>query len=202
MARADGACAGTHADLACFSFYPTKNLGALGDAGAVVTRDGEIAGRLRKLHQYGWETRYRTTLPYGRNSRMNEVQAACLSVKLERLDELNARRRRVLESYRQALPKAYTLCALTGEATVAHLAVILCPDRAAAEKHLAAHGVETGVHYPILDCDQPGWQDMPKRSSALTQSRHAVARILSVPCYPHLTDPERDAVCDALRSLP
>lgn len=201
-ARAGGACAGTHADVACFSFYPTKNLGALGDAGAVATRDGEIAARLRKLHQYGWETRYRTTMPYGRNSRMDEIQAACLCVKLERLDELNARRRRVLDSYRQALPTAYRLCALTGESTVAHLAVILCPDRAAAEKHLAARGVETGVHYPILDCDQPGWQDMPKRSSALKQSRHAVARILSVPCYPHLTDPERDAVCAALRSLP
>lgn len=201
-ARSASTCAGTHADIACFSFYPTKNLGALGDAGAVATGDDALAARLRKLHQYGWETRYRTVVPYGRNSRMDEIQAACLSVKLERLDELNTRRRQALERYRQALPPAYRLCALTGEQTVAHLAVILCPDRAAAEKHLAKCGVETSVHYPILDCDQPGWQDMPKRASALTQSRHAVTRILSVPCYPHLSDGECSAVCDALRTLP
>lgn len=201
-ARSKEGFAGTHAEIACFSFYPTKNLGALGDAGAVVTGDDAIAARLRKLHQYGWETRYRTVLPYGRNSRMDEIQAAVLSVKLKSLDELNSRRRRVLERYRQALPPAYRLCALNGEETVAHLAVMLCPDRASAEKHLAKQGVETSVHYPILDCDQPGWHDMPKRAGGLPQSRRAVEGILSLPCYPHLTDQECDVVCDALRSLP
>lgn len=201
-ARRGGACAGTHADIATFSFYPTKNLGALGDAGAVVTGDDAIAARLRQLHQYGWEPRYRTVVPYGRNSRMDEIQAALLSVKLKRLDELNARRRRVLESYRQALPRAYTLCALGGEETVAHLAIVLCPDRAGAERHLAAQGVETGVHYPTLDCDQPGWRDMDKRAAALPNSRHAVGHILTVPCHAHLTEQECAAVCDALRGLP
>lgn len=201
-ARQGGKYAGTHGDIATFSFYPTKNLGALGDAGAVVTDDEQTAVRLRKLHQYGWETRYRTTIPYGRNSRIDEIQAACLSVKLRSLDELNARRRQVLERYRQTLQSAYTLCALKGEETVAHLAVLLCPDRATAEKHLATHGVETSVHYPILDCDQPGWGDMPKRVAGLERSRHAVEHILSVPCYPHLSEQECAAVCAALRSLP
>lgn len=200
--RSKGKFAGTHADIACFSFYPTKNLGALGDAGAVVTSDDAVASRLRKLHQYGWESRYRTVVPYGRNSRMDEIQAAFLSAKLPSLDELNSRRRRVLEAYRQALPASYRLCALMGEETVAHLAVVLCPDRVRAEKHLAGCGVETSVHYPILDCDQPGWHDMPKRVADLTRSRHAVEHILSVPCYPHLTAQECGAVCDALRSLP
>jgi len=201
-AKSRGRKAGTQGDLACFSFYPTKNLGALGDAGAVVTNDAGLAAKLRLLHQYGWETRYHTVVPGGRNSRMDEMQAACLSVKLQKLDELNARRRQVLERYRQALPAGYRLCALTGEETVAHLAVLLCPDRAAAEAHLRSRGVETGIHYPMLDCDQPGWRNMHTRSAPLTESRHAVERILTVPCYPHLTDAECATVCAALTSLP
>lgn len=201
-ARSDGRLAGTQGTLACFSFYPTKNLGALGDAGAVVTDDDTLASKLRFLHQYGWESRYRTVFPGGRNSRMDEIQAACLSVKLTRLDELNARRREVLERYRRALPGAYAFCALEGEECVAHLAVLLCPDRPAAESHLKSQGVETGIHYPILDCDQPGWRDMQNRTAALDESRRAVQRILTVPCYPHLTDAESAAVCTALAGLP
>jgi dTDP-3-amino-2,3,6-trideoxy-4-keto-D-glucose/dTDP-3-amino-3,4,6-trideoxy-alpha-D-glucose/dTDP-2,6-dideoxy-D-kanosamine transaminase len=167
-----------------------------------VTDDDGLAARLRKLHQYGWESRYKITLAHGRNSRMDEIQAAFLEAKLKRLDELNDRRRRVLERYRKALPAAYTLCALEGAATVAHLAVVLCPDRAAAERHLAACGVETGVHYPILDCDQPGWQDMEQRVGAIPNSRRTVQQILTLPCHAHLTDEECDAVCDALKRLP
>jgi len=201
-ARQAGRLAGTHTGLACFSFYPTKNLGALGDAGAVVTGDEALAKRLRLLHQYGWESRYRTTVAFGRNSRMDEIQAAFLSVKLKRLDELNVRRRRVLDSYRKALPDGYRLCALEGEQTVAHLAVLSCPDRTAAERHFTACGVETSVHYPILDCDQPGWGDMPRRSADLTCSRDAAGRILTIPCHPHLADADRETVCDALRRLP
>lgn len=201
-ARSRGRIAGTQGDIACFSFYPTKNLGALGDAGAVVTGDEAMAAKLQRLHQYGWESRYHTVVPYGRNSRMDEMQAAFLNVKLKCLDELNARRRSVLERYRRVLTPKYRLCALEGEETVAHLAVLLCPDRPAAVAHLARAGVESSVHYPVLDCDQPGWQDMQARTSPLTESRRAVERILTVPCYPHLTDTECDAVCEALRTLP
>jgi dTDP-4-amino-4,6-dideoxygalactose transaminase len=201
-ARMGNRLAGTWGSLASFSFYPTKNLGALGDAGAVVTADAALAARLHLLHQYGWESRYRTVMPGGRNSRMDEIQAAFLSIKLARLDELNARRRSVLERYRRSIPAAYRLCAREGEETVAHLAVILCPDRAAAAAHLERHGVETGIHYPILDCDQPGWRDMQSRAAALTETRRAVAGILTVPCYSHLTDVECATVCDALASLP
>ena len=201
-ARRAGRLAGTQGAVACFSFYPTKNLGALGDAGAVATADEALAARLRALHQYGWTERYKNTVPYGRNSRMDELQAAFLSVKLPRLDELNARRRRVLDLYRRALPASYRLCARERDETVAHLAVILCPDRAAAADHLARRDVETGVHYPTLDCDQPGWSDMQHRKSALSESRRAVGQILTVPCYPHLSGEECDAVCAALAALP
>lgn len=201
-ARSHGRMAGTHGDVACFSFYPTKNLGALGDAGAVATGDETLAARLRLLHQYGWESRYRTTVAGGRNSRMDEIQAAFLSVKLTKLDELNARRRRVLERYRHALSSRYTLCALSGEESVGHLAVLLCPDREAAAAYLKERGVETGIHYPILDCDQPAWQALPSRKSALSESRRAVEGILTVPCYPHLRDNELEDICAALASLP
>lgn len=201
-ARRGGRLAGTQGVVACFSFYPTKNLGALGDAGAVVTADETLAAKLRALHQYGWTERYRNTLAHGRNSRMDELQAAFLSVKLRRLDELNAMRRRVLKRYRAALPSSYKVCARQGEETVAHLAVISCPDRAAAAAHLERQGVETGVHYPTLDCDQPGWSTMQKKASALEVSRRAVAQILTLPCYPHLTDAECESVCSALAGLP
>lgn len=201
-ARRAGRLAGAQGTIACFSFYPTKNLGALGDAGAVVTPDDALAAKLRALHQYGWTERYRNAVPYGRNSRMDELQAAFLGVKLRRLDELNARRRQVLDRYREVLPARYRLCAREGGETVAHLAVILCPDRAAAAAHLERHGVETGVHYPVLDCDQPGWSDMRKKTPALSATRRSVSQILTVPCYPHLTNEECDAVCDALATLP
>lgn len=201
-ARRAGRIAGSQGAIACFSFYPTKNLGALGDAGAVVTDDDALAAKLRALHQYGWTERYRNSLPYGRNSRMDELQAAFLGVKLARLDELNTMRRRILDRYRKVLPRSYTLCAREAEETVAHLAVILCPDRTVAAAHLERQGVETGVHYPILDCDQPGWSDMQKKMSSLEVSRRSVAQILTVPCYPHLTDTECDAVCAALADLP
>ena len=200
-ARRAGRLAGTQGAVACFSFYPTKNLGALGDAGAVVTGDEAIAARLRALHQYGWTERYKNTLAHGRNSRMDELQAAFLGVKLKRLDELNGMRRRVLDRYRAALPSSYMLCARQGEETVAHLAVISCPDRTAAAAHLERQGVETGVHYPTLDCDQPGWSAMQKKVSALEVSRRSVGRILTLPCYPHLTDAECAAVCTALAGL-
>ena len=201
-ARRAGRLAGTQGAVSCFSFYPTKNLGALGDAGAVVTDDDALAAKLRALHQYGWTERYQNSLPYGRNSRMDELQAAFLSVKLPRLDELNALRRRVLDRYRAVLPPTYRLCARTGDETVAHLAVILCPDRDAAAAHLKRHGVETGVHYPILDCDQPAWSAMQHQTSALGAARRSVQQILTVPCYPHLTDAECGSVCDALAGLP
>ncbi len=94
--------AGSLGDVATFSFYPTKNLPAMGDAGAVVTSDAELNATLRRLHQYGWSERYRVTIPGGRNSRMDEMQAAVLTTLLPYLDEMNARRRAILAAYRQA----------------------------------------------------------------------------------------------------
>jgi dTDP-3-amino-2,3,6-trideoxy-4-keto-D-glucose/dTDP-3-amino-3,4,6-trideoxy-alpha-D-glucose/dTDP-2,6-dideoxy-D-kanosamine transaminase len=193
---------GSLGDLATFSFYPSKNLGALGDAGAVVTGREDLARQVRLLAQYGWESRYKSVVSSGRNSRIDEVQAAILTIKLGHLDAITASRRAVLSRYRAALPPSYRLCALEGAASVGHLAVILCPDRAAAAEHLKHHGVQTDIHYPTLDCDQPAWRDLPMRTGDLARSRDAVERILTLPCYPHLSESDLTVVCDALASLP
>jgi aminotransferase EvaB len=193
---------GSLGDLATFSFYPSKNLGALGDAGAVVTRRDDLARQVGLLAQYGWESRYRSVVPYGRNSRIDEVQAAILSIKLGHLDAMTESRRAVLSRYRAVLPASYRLCALEGAASVGHLAVILCPDRAAAAEHLKRRGIQTDIHYPTLDCDQPAWRALPMRAGDLPKSRDAVERILTLPCYPHLSESELSVVCDALASLP
>jgi len=201
-ARRDGRLAGSFGDIAAFSFYPSKNLGALGDAGAVATCRDDLAGKVRLLHQYGWETRYRSIEPYSRNSRIDEIQAAILIVKLQHLDAMNSARRAILSRYRAALPAGYVLCADEGEGSVGHLAVILCPDRAVAAVHLHQRGIQTDVHYPTLDCDQPAWRNLPMRSSGLANSRAAVGRILTLPCFPYLSETEMIAVCEALRTLP
>lgn len=201
-ARRAGSRAGSFGDLATFSFYPSKNLGALGDAGAVATSRNDLAEMLRLLHQYGWESRYHSVIPYGRNSRMDEVQAAVLEIKLGHLDEMNEARRAILKAYRDALPAGYRFYALEGEETVAHLAVLDCPDRDASRSHLTAFGIQTDIHYPILDCDQPSVQGLPMQVGNLTRARHAAGRILTLPCFPHMTTAELDSVCGALRSLP
>jgi dTDP-4-amino-4,6-dideoxygalactose transaminase len=201
-ARRSGRIAGSLGDIATFSFYPSKNLGALGDAGAVVTDREDLAQRVKLLHQYGWEQRYRSVVPYGRNSRMDEIQAAILGVKLTFLDEMNRARRNILQTYREVLPPGYRFCALEGEETVAHLAVLDCTARGEASDHFAKNGIRTDIHYPVLDCDQPAAQKLSMRSSNLLRARRTVKRILTLPCYPYMTSGEVATVCAALKSLP
>lgn len=201
-ARVGDRRAGSLGDLATFSFYPSKNLGALGDGGAVATNRDDLAHQVKLLRQYGWEPRYRNVAAYGRNSRIDEVQAAVLRVKLEHLDAMNDARRAILNAYGDALPEGYRLCVAEGEATVGHLAVMLCPNRDSARAHLNGMGVQTDIHYPTLDPDQPAWCDLPMRSGPLSNARLAVERILTLPCFPHMTEDEIATVCEALRSLP
>ena len=162
-AQAQGAhLAGRHAgamgDIAAFSFYPTKNLGALGDAGAVTTSDPDLYETLRQLHQYGWSEKYRVAIAGGRNSRMDEAQASVLTALLPHLDEMNRDRVAILTAYREAGGERLRFLEYrTG--TVAHLAVGLCPERQTFRRFMEDRGVATAIHYPILDCDQPGWRN-------------------------------------------
>lgn len=165
-ARRNGRMAGSFGTMACFSFYPTKNLGALGDGGAVVTNDAEMAGRVRQLRQYGWSQKYQVSLPGGRNSRLDEMQAAILRLKLPLLDGWNLQRRSIARRYNEAFAGlGMQLPVSLGEDYVAHLYVIRVRDRARFAAALKEQQIGTDIHYPIPD---------PRSSSACICCRAAV----------------------------
>lgn len=195
----DAARVGSFGDIATTSFYPTKNLGALGDAGAVLTSRSELHERVVALRQYGWGSKYRTVLAGGMNSRCDELQAAILRTKLPRLDRWNERRREIHASYEQALDSSSArLLNRTAADYVGHLAVLVVEDREAAARVFAEHCVKTDVHYPICDHLQPIAYD---DTTVLPVSEWAADRILSIPLFPELTNEEVDRVCAALRAL-
>ncbi len=197
-ARSGGRRAGSIGDASAFSFYPTKNLGAMGDGGAIVTSEEEIAGRARRLAQYGWSEKYRIEEDGGVNSRMDELQAAVLRTRLDGLDRSNARRRAIARQYAEAL------CSSTvrfthrgGEDYVAHLAVVRSTERTRLAAELGARGVATAIHYPIPDHRQPAI-GLPEVTLPVTEA--AAEQVLSLPCFPQLEDGEVQRVCAALRA--
>jgi dTDP-4-amino-4,6-dideoxygalactose transaminase len=194
---------GSLADASTFSFYPTKNLGAFGDGGAVATADAAMAARLRALRQYGWERRYISDT-VGMNSRLDEVQAAILRVKLPALDAGNARRREIAAAYDAALagtgvkPPARR----AGCEHVFHQYVIRVERRDEVQKMLAAQGIGTGIHYPVPVHLQPAYADrLPMGPAACWQTEAAAGVIMSLPMYPELGDTELERICAALRGL-
>jgi dTDP-4-amino-4,6-dideoxygalactose transaminase len=194
-ARRNGRPVGTFGAAAAFSFYPTKNLGAFGDGGAVVTDRAEVAERVRSLRQYGWVERFRITDGRGRNARLDALQAGVLTARLSFLDRNNDLRRAVAGRYRAALPSG---CFVGPDdlSFVAHHAVVATADRGRLWEVLAAHGVETAVHYPYLIDEMPGL-----RLGAPADIPHARARrerILSLPCFPTLDENEVATVLSAL----
>ena len=194
-AERDGTRAGAFGLAACFSFYPTKNLGALGDGGAIVTRDPSVAERARTLRQYGWTSKYRVAVPGGRNSRLDEIQAAYLLAKLPALDHENARRREIHNTYAEAVRHAQIRMPPPAAADhVAHLAVVRSAQRDALRAHLASRGVATDIHYPIADHRQPVLEG---RREALPVTERACDEVLSLPCFPAMTDGEIGRVVEA-----
>lgn len=199
-ARRGGAMAGTVGDLACFSFYPTKNLGALGDAGGIVTADAALADKAAALRQYGWKGKYRVEVPHGRNSRMDELQAAFLLAKLPYLERRNERRRVIWRRYRDALQGKSQLVGSDGADFVAHLCVLRRPDREALRQQLSDAGIATDIHYPIPDHRQPVWGGRFDKLS-LPVAEQACNEVLSLPCFPEMTDSEVADVVRVLRGL-
>ena len=196
--------AGTLGDIATFSFFPTKNLGALGDGGAVVTRQPALAERVRRLRQYGWTSKYLNEVPGGRNSRLDELQAAVLRTRLPGLPESNARRRSIVARFAAALPEGARRMvhqdAVGSPAYVGHLAVLVTPDREVDRAALAAQGIRTDVHYPVPDHRQPVLVGtLP--GLRLPVSERLAAEVLTVPCFPELTEAEVDRVCEGLSGL-
>ena len=191
---------GSLGDVAAFSFYPTKNLGALGDGGAVATSSEVVADTVRALRQYGWHGKYTITQDGGRNSRLDELQAAVLRRRLQRLDAWNARRREIVTAYSDVASARVKVLPADEPGHAGHLAVVLCDDREELRTHLAGLGIRTDVHYPIPDHKQPAFV-AEHRSLELPVTEWAAKRILSVPVFPELRDDEVERVCDALASF-
>lgn len=194
---ASGRRAGSFGMAASFSFYPTKNLGAIGDGGAVVTNDPSVADTLRKLRQYGWTAKYRNELPGGRNSRLDELQAAFLRTMLPLLDGWNERRREIANRYsREIRNDRISTPPVSGEEYVAHLYVVQASDREGLQKKLADAGVGSDVHYPVGDHRQPLFQQR-FISVVLPATESACGNVLTLPCFPELTDQEVETVIEA-----
>jgi dTDP-3-amino-2,3,6-trideoxy-4-keto-D-glucose/dTDP-3-amino-3,4,6-trideoxy-alpha-D-glucose/dTDP-2,6-dideoxy-D-kanosamine transaminase len=194
----DGKRAGAWGDLAAFSFYPTKNLGALGDGGMVVVNDASLVERARAIRQYGWGSKYQVVHAGGRNSRLDEIQAAVLCAKLPRLDSWNARRQEIARRYIAGLADCgWGLPAQPDESDVAHLFVVRTPNRDAVRVALAEAGIATDVHYPLPDYCQPAYPGAP--DALLPVTRDCSAQILTLPCFPEMSDDEVAAVIDACR---
>lgn len=188
-----GRRAGTMAKAAAFSFYPTKNLGALGDAGAVVTSDPELAERLRELRQYGWRDRYISSTA-GINSRLDELQAAVLRVKLCTLDDRLAQRCALAARYRERLGP-WMPVERPGCVHAWHLLVIRSAQRDAVKGKLEALGIPVAIHYPQALHQQPAY---PWSAALLESSRLAAAEVLSLPLHPYLSMDAVDLVADAV----
>jgi len=201
-AQLRGRSAGTIGRLGCFSFYPTKNLAALGDAGAVVTNDSELAERLRLVRQYGQSDRYHHAAK-GVNSRLDELQAAILRTRLPHLPRWNARRAEVASVYSEALATTDVrpLEQLEGRLHVFHLFVVDAPDREALEAHLDEAGIETLIHYPVPVHQHPPYQRLAQGPVSLSVSERLCKRILSLPIYPELRDDEVKRIEEALRAF-
>jgi dTDP-4-amino-4,6-dideoxygalactose transaminase len=202
-ARAGAARVGSRGAVAAFSFYPTKNLGGLGDGGMIVTSDDALAERLRRLRQYGWSGS-RESLEPGWNSRLDPLQAAVLAVKLRHLDAHNERRRALAARYARALADLpLRLPAERGGARHAwHLYVVEAPDRATRDSllvHLHRSGIEAGVHYPVGVHAQPAYAGR-LACGPLSVTDALAAAVLSLPLYPELAESAQDRVVDALRS--
>lgn len=195
----NGKRVGSFGDVGCFSFYPTKNLGALGDGGAVVSNKQAVVKKLARLRQYGWSAKYHVEST-GRNSRLDEMQAAILSEFLPFLDSWNARRRDIASAYSAKIDSPGLVLPPIGlEDYVAHLYVICSTQRDALRSHLDNLGVSSEIHYPIPDYRQPVWGGR-FADLCLPNTECLASEILTLPCYPEMTENEVQRVIDAVNS--
>jgi dTDP-4-amino-4,6-dideoxygalactose transaminase len=194
-ARFAGASTGTFGSAAAFSFYPTKNLGAFGDAGAVVLRDSAAAARCRALREYGWTSRYVSEFS-GINSRLDEIQAAVLSVKLAHLDAEIAARRSLAQRYDRGLAGAVRTPAVhPGCEHAYHLYVVRSAARDALRGHLQKAGVGSGIHYPVPVHLQPAYLGrLPVGAGGLAVTEALAREIVSLPMHPFVRDAQADRV--------
>jgi len=197
---------GSWGHAAAFSFYPTKNLGALGDGGAVATADPSLYEKLRALHQYGWDENRLSQVP-GWNSRLDELQAALLSVKLAYLEEENQKRIRIARTYHELLGRIHELtlpAPAPGTTHVYHQYVVRCADPSVRYRlmaHLSERGIQTAVHYPVPVHLQPAYANRLRGSHSLPITEEVCPRILSLPLFPELTDEEIGLVAKTIETF-
>jgi dTDP-4-amino-4,6-dideoxygalactose transaminase len=202
LAEWGGKRAGSFGAFAAFSFYPTKNLGAIGDGGAIVTSDDALAERARMLRNYGQSTRY-VHPSLGMNSRLDELQAALLGVRMQWLPAFTARRRQIAQRYDAAMRNTAVQllhAPPAPERHVHHLYVVTSDDRDALAAHLAARGVQTLIHYPVPVHHQDPCKDLARDPRGLAAAERHAATCLSLPCHPQLTDTQVECVIDAVNS--
>ena len=203
LASSDGVRAGAAGAVGAFSFYPTKNLGAAGDGGALTTGDDAVAAKARQLRNYGQSVRYHHP-ELGMNSRLDELQAAILRVRLGVLEAFTERKKAIAGAYRQGIdnPRVRLLAApAQPQSHVYHLFVVLCEERDRLAAHLKARGIETLIHYPLPVHQQPPCRDLPRDPHGLRFAEKHGDTCLSIPCHPQLTDAEVGIVIQALNGF-
>lgn len=200
-ARYKGTRIGGHGDVACWSFYPGKNLGALGDAGAITTNNPDLAEKLRLFRNYGSRKKYSHKLK-GKNSRLDPIQAAVLRVKLEHLDAWNDRRRAIAEIYRNGLAStSLTIPVVPNWADpVWHLFVVRCRDRNGLQSRLADAGIGTLIHYPVPPLGQEAYKDCGINPADYPLAHSLADEILSLPIGPHLNPRNVEKVMEVVRN--
>ncbi len=202
-ARYHGRHVGTLGDVGCFSFYPTKNLGACGDGGLVITDDEALAERLRRLRTYGWGRKYHCELPGGTNSRLDELQAALLRAKLPHLEEWNSARKVRAGWYDELLSGVVLIPSPPppGEEHVYHLYVIRSQRRDDLQAYLREQGIGTDIHYPLPTHLQPIYRHLGYREGDFPVSERLAREVLSLPLYPELTRAEVERVARAIQTF-
>lgn len=201
-----GKRAGNWGHASGFSFYPGKNLGALGDAGAITTNDGQLAETLKALRNYGSHEKYKNLFK-GTNSRLDEIQAAMLGVKLKHLDRETSRRREIAAAYTKGITHSAvslpvrdkTLDIENHSSHVWHLYVVRARQREALQRHLTEQGIQTLIHYPIPPHQQQAYQEWNEQSYPLSEAMHQ--QVLSLPISPMMTDAQVQAVIAAVNSF-
>lgn len=191
---------GSFGDIGCFSFYPTKNLGALGDGGAIVCKNEKLAATIEKLRQYGWRSKYCVEISGARNSRMDEIQAAILNDFLPYLDDWNQQRRDIATQYSKLIMHPWVAVPPSpAEDDVVHLYVVRCKNREALRSHLEKKMIATDIHYPIPDHRQPVFADQFNHVM-LPNTEQLSEEILTLPCYPGMKEEEVQEVIQGVNT--